>query len=262
MYMAGGKRSWRGKRKGGRKGMRKGSKTDGGKISFSRNTLVPDRLITTLSYNDNIPLVKSSTGFQVWNCRLNSIYDPDYAIIAGHQPLGYDQWANFYQNYRVYKAKVICEFTNVGNYPVRVGFLPYSSTQGQIAVVDDDTFEQPHVVTKSVSNVDGQNRCTLTKLVDIPRILGVSHLQFKASTLSQTNFGNNPITPYLCNGVAFAQNIDPNQAIVNVNLMVRIIFYVELMNRKVMAISVPPGKDANGHWTGLDANRQPIPVAA
>lgn len=262
MYMAGGKRSWRGKRKGGRKGMRKGSKTDGGKVAFTRNTLVPDRLVTRLSYNDNIPLVKNTLGYQVWNCRLNSIYDPDYAIIAGHQPLGYDQWNSFYQNYRVYKAKVICEFTNLGLTPVQVGFLPYSSTQGVVSGVDDDTFEQPHVVKKSISNVDGQNRCTLSKMVDIPRILGVSHLQFKASTLSQTNFGNNPVTPYLCNGAAFARTIDLNQTTINVQMAIRIIFYVELMNRKVMAISVPEGKDKDGHWTGLDAARNPIPVAA
>lgn len=235
---------------------------NGGKVAFTRNTLVPDRLVCRLSYNDNIPLVKNTLSYQYWNCRLNSIYDPDYAIIAGHQPLGYDQWASFYQNYRVYKAKVVCEFSNMGLTPVQVGFLPYSSTQGQLTGVDDDTFEQPHVVKKTISNVDGQNRCTLVKMVDVPRILGMSHLQYKASTLSQTNFGNNPVTPYLCNGAAFARTIDPNQTSINVALAVKIIFYVELMNRKVVAISAPEGKDPNGHWTGIDASRPALPVAA
>lgn len=40
---------------------------------------------------------------------LNSIFDPDYSII-GHQPLGHDQWANFYERYQVLGAKITATF--------------------------------------------------------------------------------------------------------------------------------------------------------
>lgn len=46
--------------------------------------------------------------------RCNSLFDPDYTGI-GHQPYGFDQWKNFYQQYYVYKAAISVSFNNNNN---------------------------------------------------------------------------------------------------------------------------------------------------
>lgn len=52
----------------------------------------------------------SSLGFVAnYQFLLNSIYDPNYTG-GGHQPLGHDQWAQFYKTYKVLGAKITARF--------------------------------------------------------------------------------------------------------------------------------------------------------
>ena len=46
--------------------------------------------------------------------RANSIYDPD-AAVGGHQPLGADQWAPFYNSYVVLGSKITWQVTSGAN---------------------------------------------------------------------------------------------------------------------------------------------------
>jgi len=63
-----------------------------------------------LCYNDGgMPMESVSGGAIGFLYRLNSIFDPYYAT-GGHQPMGHDQWANLYQNYRVLGAKITARF--------------------------------------------------------------------------------------------------------------------------------------------------------
>lgn len=65
---------------------------------------------TILRYVDHDAL-QSSTG--IWDfCayRANGIFDPNYTL-AGHQPLGYDQWATYYNHYVVNSCRFKVTFT-------------------------------------------------------------------------------------------------------------------------------------------------------
>lgn len=56
--------------------------------------------------------LSSTTGtLPIQRFRANSIYDPDYTG-AGHQPLGHDQWAQFYTSYVVTSSKITVWFSN------------------------------------------------------------------------------------------------------------------------------------------------------
>lgn len=44
-----------------------------------------------------------------WVFRANSIHDPDLTG-GGHQPLGHDEWENFYYKYKVLKSKLTATF--------------------------------------------------------------------------------------------------------------------------------------------------------
>jgi len=247
------------KRRGGlrkRAGMRKrrvGRRSNGGLVKVMRNSLVPDRMITKLVYKDNINLTGvNPTDFAVWNGRLNSLYDIDYAIVNGHQPLGYDQWGAFYQKYRVYKAVVSVTFINNSTTGVQCGVLPYNYVNGNISSIGDDDYEQPHVVTKTIAGNAGMNKCVLKKVVDIPRIMGRSHTQYKSEDLYASTWSASPQN--LCNLAVFCRTINgaaaPTcQAIINLTL------FCEFFDRKQQQLSYPDGKEPNGAFkdraTGL-----------
>ncbi len=61
--------------------------------------------VVRLRYCDNFQLnaATDSTVSHVW--RANSIFDPDFEI-GGHQPMGHDQWLNFYSHYTVIGSRI------------------------------------------------------------------------------------------------------------------------------------------------------------
>jgi len=205
-----------------------------------RNTLVPDRMMIKMSYKDNINCSSSINPWAIWNGRLNSIYDPDYAIVNGHQPLGYDQWATFYNKFRVYKAYVTATFINNTSAGVQCGVLPYNADAGNLAVVDDSTFEQPHAATKTVGGQNGLNKIVIKKMVDIPRILGRSHVQYKSADSTASVFTNNPQD--LCNLAIFGRVINESSN-PTIQIILNITYYVEMFDRKQVSISYPAGKN-------------------
>lgn len=229
-------RKWRSRR-------RRNPNLSGGKIMAMKNTLVPDRLIIPFSYKDNISLTPLGTA--VWSYktfRLNSIYDPDYDLVNGHQPLGYDQWSVFYNRYRVYKAKVSVTIMNEDGGGVQVGLVGYNAEQYPMPNTDA-AFEQPHTVSKVLSSANGMNKTTLTKTFDIPRIRGNSHLQYKTSPTVAGIFGANPNDQVLCSIITHALD-DLSQS--TMLAQVQIVYYCELFDRRAQNISVPAGKDPEG----------------
>jgi len=214
-------------------------RTDGGKVALLRNTLVPDRTILKMSYKDDINLSAASPStYAVSNFRLNSIYDPDYANINGHQPLGYDQWAVFYNKYRVYKATIKATFINNSPGGVRCAIIPLNNSP--LGALDDASFEQPHAVTRIVAGSSGMNKVVVKKTVDIPRILGQSHVQYKASEDTSAVFGYNPAEVVsACVGVqALNNSFSPT-----VQTIIEIVFHLELFDRLTQSISYPAGKN-------------------
>jgi len=86
--------------------------------------VLPARTVVTLKYADTVQLVDSIVGFSAQVLKVNSCFDPDDSI-GGHQPLGHDEYTNFYQNYRVIKAEVVGHFcNNQSTVPVLVGMTP------------------------------------------------------------------------------------------------------------------------------------------
>lgn len=59
-------------------------------------------------YCDVLSLVPG-VGISAFAYAANGMYDP-YIPAGGHQPLGYDEWSQFYNHYVVIGAKVTCQF--------------------------------------------------------------------------------------------------------------------------------------------------------
>lgn len=81
-----------------------------------------NRKTVKLVYSDIIDLTAGLAGVGVTHqFRANSIFDPNYSI-GGHQPMGHDEWENFYHHYRVKSSSI------------RVNFTPYNSTDSPSTV--------------------------------------------------------------------------------------------------------------------------------
>jgi len=237
-----GKRRYGGVRRRRYGGGRRRANRTGGLVTNRMTSLVPDRMILRMRYRDN-KLLNLSAPDGHYDYRLNSIYDPDVSLVAGHQPLGYDQWAVFYTKYRVFRADVKCTFVNTNPVALggmQVGLIPFNSQS--LLPEDDSTFEQPHATSKILGNTTGMDKAVVKRSVDIPRIVGKSHLSYKGSDNTSAQFGFNPQEQVW---VRFAaQNINSGENI-SCQMIIEITYHVELFDRIQQQISIPDYKESS-----------------
>jgi hypothetical protein len=72
----------------------------------SRLLGVPQKLSAVLRYTDSYTHTHTSGAVQTWLFRGNSVFDPDYTF-TGHQPVGFDEYAAFYQHYIVRRSRIV-----------------------------------------------------------------------------------------------------------------------------------------------------------
>lgn len=114
---------------------KKGPKKTAGKRAYKKNRNyvklnpraglpLPPRLRTTLTYcGEHVTTGGATAALSNFQYALNSVYDP-YVTAGGHQPMGFDQFMQFYQFCRVYGAKVTVSATpgtSVADNPPYVG---------------------------------------------------------------------------------------------------------------------------------------------
>lgn len=88
-------------------------------LGFPRSSLV------TLRYSQKVAI--SGTPSHLQSFTANGLYDPD-ATGAGHQPMGFDQWAAFYSKYKVRSFTVEVK-----------GMFDGSTSTGMAFVLENDT---------------------------------------------------------------------------------------------------------------------------
>lgn len=74
-------------------------------ITRQVQTAFSDRQIVKLNYFDQIVMDPGTLQAASYAFRANDIFDPDYSSV-GHQPMGFDQWAGFYNRWVVLGAKI------------------------------------------------------------------------------------------------------------------------------------------------------------
>lgn len=133
--------------------------------------------------------------------RANSLYDPDYTIL-GHQPMGFDQWAAFYNKYVVVSCKITCTFTHnptgtTGGGQALVGIqLAKRSTMG----TTDTNFiiEDGNTVYKSMSNkLYTDTPTTVSKTYSTKNFFNVKNVTDNWTHLGATTISNPTDAAYL-----------------------------------------------------------------
>ncbi len=164
--------------------------------SFARpSQIVPDRISTTLTYVDQFVLNATAASTDNYVFRANSLYDPNYTG-TGHQPLGYDQWTTFYQNWVVTACSVRFTMTppnlstatpQINNSLVAV--VPRRNDPSAIADVNT-ALEQPYTEWTMVA---GYARPPVLKMtINCAKFFGVDPTVYGSSQEYSGAIGSNP----------------------------------------------------------------------
>jgi hypothetical protein len=194
--------------------------------------VVPDTVYTTLPYVYTAQLNTGSQPYQDQIFRGNSIYDPDYSG-AGGQPLGRDEWSNFYQNYRVHSSRISVSFASVSG----------GATQQDVAVVPNtDTstyntisrvFETPYETHGALTGVSAKGEITLRNRMTTARIFGVTDTAVEVDDQFRAAAGANPTNSWYWH--VFTSDRGGSEA--NVYITVKINYFVEFYKRVNLAQS-------------------------
>ena len=131
-------------------------------------SLVPDRILVKIKYFESLEF--TGTGINYHSFRGNSFYDPDESA-TGHQPLGFDQYAAFYNKYRVYGTKMKLRIVNNDSTQVdaallaSVGAFPTPTNFTEVC-------EQPYSVVKQLGTVNANAKAVLKMYMSSSKIFG------------------------------------------------------------------------------------------
>ena len=211
-----------GKRKGAkvRKGRRTNLRRYGTTYSRAINGPMANRQIVKLRYSEDVNLT-ASVSLNSYDFRANSIYDPNLTG-TGHQPLGHDQWSNFYDHYCVLGAKITVKMFHTNNTNTDSVFYSLALQDTSNTMTSQSMIrEQPRTSWTMVSPPSaGQSQKTLTKKFSAKKFFGAKSV-ITWDKLSAT-FGSNPTEDALFR--IFYQNATSvNNVGVGVNVIIGII---------------------------------------
>lgn len=127
--------------------------------------VIPASKLVKLRYCTYLELDPAAAAQGVRNIfRANGCYDPDQSGI-GHQPLGFDQWSAFYDQYVVLGSKCTARFmANSESVNFNSGLVGIWLTDGQGSIPAIETLmEQPGIVSKMLTNAYGSRGAVVCK---------------------------------------------------------------------------------------------------
>lgn len=157
-------------------------------------TLIADKNIVRLKYADSFNLTVTQGGVSSYLFRTNSIHDPDFTAV-GHQPLGHDQYAVFYNKYTVTGSRMTV--TAISNYDGATTSPPDASVTVGVGLVGknadvstnkNDLMESNRFYFEQVNAQ--QPICKLSRSFDAKRFFGVRDALTDGNLTF--DFGNNP----------------------------------------------------------------------
>ena len=196
--------------------------------------IVPDSHMVKLKYVDTVKVNAGASAPNSYVFRANSIQDPDQTG-TGHQPLGHDQWAPFYDHYTVVGAKITVRFMSIletaqGNAVVGI-LLKDNAT----VIVDPLTImEETGSGYKVVTNADAKGTCMVSKGFSSKRFFGLQSIRDNRQLVGAA-FGSNPTEEAYFH--IYSAPIDPAVDPGVVDCVVTIEYTVLLTERKSLARS-------------------------
>lgn len=187
---------------------------------------MPLRKLVRMRYSDDIAITFATAATaSAYVLRLNSIHDPDFTG-TGHQPMGHDEWVQFYEHYTVLSAKVRADFYGISSNPQQnasVGIM--FSHDSNVKTNGDNIIEGGRASWKRLGTREGgPSSSTVTKYWSAKKWFGNYNQREKYAAL----FGANPTEVVYAHlfGIPVAEN-----SLANETIRVRfVIDYIVLMD--------------------------------
>lgn len=197
----------------------------------SLSSPVPDRAFVKLKYT-TLSAMNFASSLTAIQFRGNSLFDPDFSGI-GHQPMGYDQWAVFYNRYRVYGCSYKITFSNTSTSyqgEVLVQQRPNSVLSPSFEAATESPYKQLRVLP-----IEGATRPTVIKgYHNCAKIYGVSKRQYRAEQDYAALITANPPVNTFIN--VYLQNQTFVQSLA-ANVRVELTYFAEFYERKSLGQS-------------------------
>lgn len=181
--------------------------------AFSNQQVVFMRYVATVSINPNI----GATGEHQF--RANSIFDPDYTGV-GHQPMGRDEWATFYDHYTVLGCSIRATFLSQGtanNQNIFVGGILLDDDSGLISNIAT-VLEQGKARYAFIGNSDSGNSIKTVRHYYNPRkFFGVKDMKDNRDMLGadmSTNPSENAHFKIFIGSTDVTEDVAPQEVLV------------------------------------------------
>ena len=193
---------------------------------------ISDIFTVKMRYSDNVTI--SSAGLAVGS-RLyngNSIFDPDQTGI-GHQPLGRDEWAAFYNRYYVLGSAIKATFIARSN--IQQGQVAlYPKPNSTVSTTMDNAREKPYSKYKVLGRIDGgRANVTLKGYMSTKKIFGLNKLSNANDDFSAFQTAN---PAKLWTWQLYVQGEDETSAY-EARVVLDIVYYVRLYDRLALTSS-------------------------
>lgn len=183
--------------------------------------VVPDRTFVKLKYfRENANLITGSASV-TFSFRGNGAYDPETGL-GGHSPLGYDQWAQLYQNYRVHKSSIFITPTST-TVPFNFSITPstFTNRPNSTALAK----ELPYTRYRTVGNMAQGKGVGVRNTMYSKKIFGVKSISYEDGFRSDV--GNVPQDQWF-----WVMNISSyNGSAITLLANIEVIYWVEFFNR-------------------------------
>lgn len=198
--------------------------------------IVPDKLVTTMVYS-HVTQQTPGVAAEDFAFNLNSIFDPNRTGV-GHQPMGRDQLAAFYNRYRVTDCKWVVDIVpQAGVGAIAVVLVPNNeaaSLAGNIQTAIETTYAQYKVSDHLATSVATDERhLHFTGSMHLAKLYGVTDAVQLAENRFAAEMGADPAEIAVLHVITF--NLDGNAAVYN--LLVRLIYTVECYDRIQLSAS-------------------------
>lgn len=187
---------------------------------------VPDRIFLKLNYCQTFTIASTTTSNdQVFR---SSLYDPDYTG-TGHQPLGRDQWATFYQKYRVYGMKYHLQVEHTSGDPIVI-CVHWDSNPNTTYTSMTEAIEKSYSKWKYLSSGNGGSKSGVSMggYMSVSKIFGASRGKVKSEDDFQALIGGNPTKAMALHIIQQAADLVTS---VTIRYYIRITFYCEMFDR-------------------------------
>lgn len=161
------------------------------KTTMVRSLGLPKQVFTKLKYNFHRAINLTAGAEDLFEHRLNSLFDPNSSGV-GDQPYYFDQWAALFQRYRVYGCKI--RLTVYANSNTLQVFAPYLTVYSFADAVPSATTEVLARTKRSIRRVIGLNQqpITISQYYDLPSLACVSKREYNTAEVFQSAVTTNP----------------------------------------------------------------------